>query len=642
MQQNILINSTKSLTCKLYRANYFDFMLHKGGAAGISENPDNMCVADFSDLDSIVSGTFYSSRVWSGATNEGIELDNIGLTGVDNGLLSFQKDRITNEEFLEIFLDSKMSIPSGDTRLFLIPVTGNTQLYEYPLYLEESGDTKFISFQGGFYQGFYKVEGEKYETLPDITENGLTFHFELRPRSDYNVGLRTVNYTHTDNKGMFFYIGTRAENKFWPFYKTNSGITEAFKKIDALSEGYFGGCGEESGSTYNINKNDVVFYENNWLKEYVPEKEMGYFDLAGDYFLGFGSLPEQKNPFKVSDDSPIITNRRFPSSDEALNVYDYAPEKYCGYCNSTTGDNCSDGMEYSGDCVCAHYFIDGYFDDECAEDNGTGIDVNYVGEGTEIVANGYEDTLGHALSATGYIDVVTDNKFLLFDRTPSGFTTDNWVEGTKVMFRRRQSYSNPNYFIMMDRTPSGYTVDTVDQCNAKYERNYSLFKDIYSNAFGARITDDGAIGYRYIIKDCEKTGGYDVIEEYSSAGAVKSDEWNKIDIKFNMLGGKTMQIMFYVNGSLVLASKDVDIFDLRGLSEVNEKQEGVAYNISLGGGTQGLMETILPNYYAISDYVLPIEKEFCGSFLGDCKCFRIYGEALSYSAIHRYLSKNGE
>jgi hypothetical protein len=50
------------------------------------------------------------------------------------------------------------------------------------------------------------------------------------------------------------------------------------------------------------------------------------------------------------------------------------------------------------------------------------------------------------------------------------------------------------------------------------------------------------------------------------------------------------------------------------------------------------METILPNYYAISEYILPIEKYFCGSFMGDIKSFKMYEGFIDYSSIKHYLS----
>ena len=104
MHQNIKNNNVKSLDAKLYSAKYYDFMLYKGKTAYQGANDLSvMTIADFSDLN-IVSGILYSTITWSGATNSGVEMNDIGLTGMDNGLISFKKDRITNEQFLELLI----------------------------------------------------------------------------------------------------------------------------------------------------------------------------------------------------------------------------------------------------------------------------------------------------------------------------------------------------------------------------------------------------------------------------------------------------------------------------------------------------------------------------------------------------------
>ena len=44
-------------------------------------------------------------------------------------------------------------------------------------------------------------------------------------------------------------------------------------------------------------------------------------------------------------------------------------------------------------------------------------DTNYCYEVTATInVLGYDDSMGHAMSATGYQEIITDNKFLLFDR----------------------------------------------------------------------------------------------------------------------------------------------------------------------------------------------------------------------------------
>jgi hypothetical protein len=110
--QNIKNNSIRQLDSKLYSANYYDFMIHRGETKNLSLlDLDEMLIADFSTFD-IANGTFYSTKTWSAATSEGVDLEDIGLTGVDNGFIHFRKDMISNEEFLKLYLNSKYSIES--------------------------------------------------------------------------------------------------------------------------------------------------------------------------------------------------------------------------------------------------------------------------------------------------------------------------------------------------------------------------------------------------------------------------------------------------------------------------------------------------------------------------------------------------
>ena len=84
-----------------------------------------------------------------------------------------------------------------------------------------------------------------------------------------------------------------------------------------------------------------------------------------------------------------------------------------------------------------------------------------------------------------------------------------------------------------------------------------------------------------------------------------------------------MKLYFYVNGKLVYITKDLPNLNLRTLDEIPEKQEGVPFNISLGGGTQGLAEMINhKNYMLNPTRIYPLEKYFAGSFIGYIKDFK--------------------
>ena len=365
MYQNIKINNVKSIDAKLYSANYYDFMLYKGETISQSLNDLNsIAMADFSNLD-IVSGNLYSSVVWSGATNNGVEMNDIGFTGMDNGFISFPKDRVTNEEFLNLLINTQHIIESGDTRLFLTPVTGNTQLYNYPMYLMEDETDKYIACKGGFYQGFFKLFGHCYQVLPHTIDNEWVFHFELRPRSDYEIDGSLVNFNHKDNQGIFFFLGTRAENKFWPFYKTNSALTETFKINNSHTDGYFDGCGEISGVTFDANENNVVFLENDWITEEVEKFVADSYFAVGDGYFAFNvnDIPNMK----PSTDTIIGRNR----SDKGFcdyEVHPYFPTEKAYY---------EESNEPVKKTCCEDYFSDEYYDARCPEKDNNKAQLEY-------------------------------------------------------------------------------------------------------------------------------------------------------------------------------------------------------------------------------------------------------------------------
>lgn len=144
-----------------------------------------------------------------------------------------------------------------------------------------------------------------------------------------------------------------------------------------------------------------------------------------------------------------------------------------------------------------------------------------------------------------------------------------------------------------------------------------------------RITDNGAIGYRLLTKDCEKEGRDKtlMVEGYSKDGVIPKCEWSTINVRADFTDTK-MRFWFYVNGKLVFLTKFLPKINLRELDDLYEKQEGVPYSISIGGGSQGLAETIGYNYMLNPTRVYPIEKYFGGSFIGYISSFKLYASFL--------------
>jgi hypothetical protein len=91
--------------------------------------------------------------------------------------------------------------------------------------------------------------------------------------------------------------------------------------------------------------------------------------------------------------------------------------------------------------------------------------------------------------------------------------------------------------------------------------------------------------------------------------------------------------MIYVNGKLVMVSKEIPLLDLRKLNDTYDKQESVPFNLSLGGGTQGLADVFYTDFRKLPEYVLPLEEGFGGSFIGYFKSFKFYNCLLNFNEI---------
>lgn len=572
MIQNININSKRKIYSKLHYNNYFDYRLSDNNHYYQSNvnNFENNNVMTF-ECPFIVDGKrIFSNKIWRKSINNGLELNNIGFTGVDNGFITFDKRRISNKDFIELFTNSQFSIESGDTRFFMTKVNGNTQRFIFPTEIIENNNDCYINFNGGFYQGWFKIFGQEYQVAPSKIDREWVMSFVIRPNCEQNILPRTINELHPENKGIFFYIGTRAENKMWLYYKKDDDF-------------------------FNKTIKDPNHVDENNPKDEYYSKENPNFSLSG----------------YVEDD--------------------YVNSKECNM------DYFQDDYFYQSDCGDR----DGAFDSDYMEKD---ITIN-----EEELADTIEDSNGHIINEKGYYDIKTDNKFITFNRTSTGMTVDNYSEDG-IIIRGQKISNNINLFTLLDRTSTGKTINDIEEILIDHEKPYDIMKDIKNNAFALRVTDDGKIGYRYGILDCSSENyHYSMIEEYSAPNIIKCNEWNTVVVKISKIipnnnecleNNSPIRIMIYVNGFLKFISKELPPFNFKELDDVPEKQEGVPYNISLGGGTLGLLETIGFDYYKVSNNLLPIERDFCGSFIGDIKSFKFYEDFADYSLIKDYLSKN--
>lgn len=552
MGTNLLNHNFNKFDLKLSNYQYWDFYLHPWDSTDVNDDFDNLIDCsyihyDFNDVGnyvSAISGTsdIISLTTWSGATNSGVTLNNIGLTGLDNGLISYIKNSgdTSNIQLMQALTGSSYIISSGTTEMIMNPVSGLTNNFIYPIEIS-SGTTGLVSkLCGGFYQGFYKIDEREYQVLPNRFEKGWAVEYWIKKDDTCSgVTANTLNDNFPNNEGIFFYLGTRAENKFWNrFEGNNTGATSA--------------CTIPSGTTgltitpfcTSVKETDI-FLENN-----------------------------SGNTISLSP-----PNIEWSSIDNKFLLYHRGKGGLRGGCQ--TGE-----------------------------------------------------TTGLTISVSAYSETIVDerNKFLVFHRGSGGQRI-----GNNCNLRCNSSTGETGILAC------GYSGDSEQVTELDYK------KDLVNNALAFRITPDFRIGYRNITlsANCNVTPvetGIIINEGYSEPNVVPDNIWTHIVVRYvanttlNECELKTKpprngKLLFYINGKLKHIERNVLEIIPRPLDDDPIKQEGVPYNMSIGGGTQGLIESMTFDGQDGNDLNLELVNNFGGTFIGSLSQFKFYGCNLSYYDI---------
>jgi hypothetical protein len=145
--------------------------------------------------------------------------------------------------------------------------------------------------------------------------------------------------------------------------------------------------------------------------------------------------------------------------------------------------------------------------------------------------------------------------------------------------------------------------------------------------------------------------GTTVNEEYSMSGLVSDQQWTHVAIRFTAYetiegcdlvnrGSRKGRLDVIINGYLKWTVHDFDEFLFKELNEHREKQQGVPFNYSFGGGSQGLIETNTVNGPDVRDERLVIEENFAGTFEGCVQVFKLYGCSLDTTIIRQDFNNN--
>ena len=505
-------------------------------------------------------------------------LCDVGLTGMDNGLVKHMSgETIQITTGLYTTSADTYSRYKYDRRMKMHPITGftttqnrlwNDDSYSYDLsYATDGGDIGYFArLEGGFFQGFYKIPGYEYQVFPQRPSFGWTAEFILRYRwtGDTSVGL---NARYPDNKGTFFYMGARAENKFYHYAdgspKQDTGYTRVTSGLTCMHT-----CG--CASTANTSSQ--------CLQVYQPS--------GGTITHCTCGCPcDCQTTVKYAEKDPL-----YDGVSNALSLRlsgDTGNPRLCVKTFRITG-----GCEFSGACL-------------------TGVTYQ---TGTSVT---------EWCSTRGIFDDCSGSTYV---------NVEHWVQ-IDAVFQRNE---------------------WLDTCDL-YEKGGLglLVKDEYFASIENRSVT---------LIEPPLTHEQPYNPPYTEV-VTFNDMWTE-EQKFR-LG----TLKFYVNGKLFLVTENFEEIIPRLLNVEKEKQIGVAYNISLGGGTQGLKDNLTFSGGCPADIIeikyqqdpeclttddldnteysgltthIKLEEYFGGSMIGDISAFRMYTEPLNASQIrHNFrLLKN--
>ena len=561
-------------------------------------------------------------------------LCDIGLTGIDNGLVTAMTNQ--NLYFTQgLYSDQyKFNRMYFDKRFKMFQVTANTEspnikfsgfsgkvLYEVvSKYSPFEG--RYHELYGGFYQGFYKLFGYDYNILPDRVNKGWSVEMILKPRltNEYTPGSgeTTLNLLRPNNKNIFFYLGARAENKFYHYAsgspKTFSGYTRVTSDLD------------ECAQTCACCDTGITISRCVYL--YPPRSADGVHDPHLNYscpICGEGTTPKPNCGLETD----MVYSCNCLPTETICQTCGWECKKHTCLLSGITDlesiqSTCETDPLYDSISNVMAVKLSG-------DPKNPKICVRVLRFTGDCITTGTCDNTGYTYS-TGY----TIQEFC----SPQIYPTCEQVN---------PAWLNLEHWFQINVVWERYT--WMDDCDLLYRGGLdTITKKLYLESLAGN--SQSLIGSQYTSIDATPPQQVELVELNSA--------W--LDEKKYRKG----RLKIYINGVIFFTIEDFEEIIPRGLNTDKEKQIGVPFNMSWGGGTQGLRENLtfssctLPNGPYIQDpECLPtsdlsgttlsglstnilLEQYFAGTFEGGISQFRFYIEPLSASEVkHNFkLLKN--
>ena len=497
------------------------------------------------------------------------ELCDIGLTGIDNGLVpNMSGETIEITTGLYTSVQDRFSRYKYDRRMKMHPITGfttsenrlwNDDSYTYDLsYVNAGGDIGYVAqLNGGFYQGFYKIAGYDYQVFPERVSLGWTAEFMLKYRwtGDTSVGL---NNRYPDNKGTFFYMGARAENKFYHYADGSPAQDTGYTRVTSgLTCMHTCGCSSSANTASTC---------------------LSVYQISGG----------TSTNCSCGCNCQCSVTAQYPESDP---LYDEVSNALSLRLSGDTGNPklCVKVFRITGGC----------------------------------------ETSGTCLTGLTYT---------------TGTSVTEWCSTKGIFdFCSGTTYPNVEHWVQIDAVFQRN--EWLDTCDLYDKGGLGL---IVSTVFTATSANNS-------VSLIEPPLTHEQPYDPATTEVVKfNDMWTE-EIYYR-LG----TLKFYVNGRLFMVAENFEEIIPRLLNTERENQIGVGYNISLGGGTQGLHDNLtfsggcppelsgityqqdpecLTTYdldntiYSGLTTQIQLETLFGGSMIGEISAFRMYTEPLNAAQI---------
>jgi hypothetical protein len=497
---------------------------------------------------------------------------------------------------------------------------------------------------GGFYQGFYKLFGYDYEVLPTRYPKGWSVELTLKPRFENEYvpqpGHTTLNQYYPDNAGIFFYMGTRAENKYWHWANGKNTGDTSYHRVTTpltglstcmctdLNPGYTTSTNSKvdirsTGSTITVQQNllwspgdDILVYHQEL--EYVTGTVINYTANTGTLHfritesVGVGTFSiwrvDKPNYLEYAASNCALV---YPKS----GTTNYHDTSYCACCyppppppvpeHDPLFDSMSNALavRFSGDPknpkICVRTLT---FTGDC-------------------ITSGSCQTSGFE-SVTGYsVNNYCSTKRIYDDCLGTDYTEgEHWVL-VDIVFER---YSWFDFCDLYYRGGLGTISNTVYTASTTNNSVSLISPPLTHDQLRAKREEFVQLNYQWLL------------EEFYRRGKLK----------------------LYVNGKHFETFDNFEEIIPRGLYGKKETQVGVPFNLSWGGGTQGLHDNLvfsgMPETFC-GEYIqdpelfpnnilsgtslsglstnIILEKYFAGTFDGGISTFHMYAKPLSVPEI---------